>query len=255
MYFGLSPKEVRGLAFDLAKELDLKMPESWTNSKMAGEDWLSGFLKRHKDISIRKPEATSLARATSFNRHNVSAFFEKLKTVLDRHKIVPQNIYNMDETGVTTVQTPDRIIGRCGSKQVGRVVSGERGTLVTLDAAISAVGNSVPPFFIFPRKKFQNHFIINGPVGCGGAGNPSGWMTTDLFPEYLKFFQSHVRAVIENPVLLILDNHVSHLSIKGLDYCKENGIVVLSLPPHCSHKLQPLDRTVFGPFKKAVNGQ
>lgn len=53
----------------------------------------------------------------------------------------------------------------------------------------------------------------------------------------------------------ILDNHVSHLCITGLDYCKVNGIVVLSLPPHCSHKLQPLDRTVFGPFKKSVNGQ
>lgn len=198
MYFGLSPKEVRGLAFDMAKKLEIKTPDSWQNSKMAGEDWLSGFLKRHKDISIRKPEATSLARATSFNRHNVGAFFGKLKIVLDRENIIPQNIYNMDETGVTTVQTPDRIIGRCGSKQVGRVVSGERGTLVTLAAAISAVGNSVPPFFIFPRKKFQTHFITSGPIGCGGAANPSGWMTADIFPEYLKFFQSHVRATIAN---------------------------------------------------------
>ena len=28
---------------------------------------------------------------------------------------------------------------------------------------------------------------------------------------------------------------------------------MLSFPPHCSHKLQPLDRSVFGPFKKYVN--
>lgn len=32
-----------------------------------------------------------------------------------------------------------------------------------------------------------------------------------------------------------------------------NGIVMLSFPPHCSHKLQPLNRSVFGPLKKAVN--
>ena len=35
-----------------------------------------------------------------------------------------------------------------------------------------------------------------------------------------------------------------------LDYCKDNGVVLLSFHPHCSHKLQPLDRTVFGPLKK-----
>ena len=28
---------------------------------------------------------------------------------------------------------------------------------------------------------------------------------------------------------------------------------MLSFPPHCSHKLQPLDRTVYGPFKKYYN--
>lgn len=54
-------------------------------------------------------------------------------------------------------------------------------------------------------------------------------------------------------VLLLLDNHSSHISIQSLDFCKENGIVVLSFPSHCSHKLQPLDRSVYGLFKKAVN--
>lgn len=49
---------------------------------------------------------------------------------------------------------------------------------------------------------------------------------------------------------MILDNHDSHLSIDALDYAKDNGIVMLTIPPHCSHKVQPLDCTVFGPFKK-----
>jgi len=54
-------------------------------------------------------------------------------------------------------------------------------------------------------------------------------------------------------VLLLLDNHDSHLSITALDICKENGVTVLSFPPHCSHKLQPLDRSVYGPLKKYCN--
>uniref|UniRef100_A0A1B0D8L0 DDE-1 domain-containing protein n=1 Tax=Phlebotomus papatasi TaxID=29031 RepID=A0A1B0D8L0_PHLPP len=55
-----------------------------------------------------------------------------------------------------------------------------------------------------------------------------------------------------NPVLLVLDNHQSHLSIAGLKFCVDNGINVLSIPPHSSHKLQPLDRSVYGPFKRAM---
>lgn len=102
-------------------------------------------------------------------------------------------------------------------------------------------------------EKFKKRFVIGGPIGSSGAGNPSGWMNAEHFYEYLVHFQKYARASLENPVLLILDNHESHLSIKGLDFCKDNGIVVLSLPPHYSHKLQPLDRSVFGPFKARVN--
>ena len=51
----------------------------------------------------------------------------------------------------------------------------------------------------------------------------------------------------------LLDNHHSHISLAGIDYCRDNGIVLLSFPPRCSHKLQPLDRSVFGPLKKYVN--
>jgi hypothetical protein len=50
-----------------------------------------------------------------------------------------------------------------------------------------------------------------------------------------------------------LDNNNSHLSIAALDYCKENGVIFLAFPHHCSHKLQPLDRSVFGPLKTNVN--
>lgn len=252
MYFGLSAKETRGLAFYFAKKLNLKVPASWEAARMAGEDWLTSFLKRHRTLSIRKPEATSLARATSFNRTNVERFFALLKSVMDKYRFPAHCIWNMDETGITTVQTPNKVIERRGVKQIGRVTSAERGTLVTLAMAVSATGRSLPPFFIFPRKNFKEHFVNGGPPGCTGEANQSGWMNAEHFVKFLQFFQSHVRASVDALALLILDNHESHLSIAGLDYCKANGIIVLSLPPHCSHKLQPLDRTVYGPLKCTV---
>jgi hypothetical protein len=126
------------------------MPNSWKANKNAGKDWLYGFMRRHPDLSIRKPQATSLSRATSFNVHNVSAFFDNVEEVISRG-ITTDRFWNCDESGFTTVQRPTRIIASKGRKQIGAVTSAERGTLVTVALAVSSIGTSIPPFFVFPR--------------------------------------------------------------------------------------------------------
>ncbi|KAF0765830.1 DDE-1 domain-containing protein [Aphis craccivora] len=139
----------------------------------------------------------------------------------------------VDETGITTVQNPFKIVAQKGKKQIGAITSAERGTLVTMTClAVSAVGNAIPPMFIFPRVNFKDHFIRGGPPGCIGTSNKSGWMQGEEFLKFITHFTNHVRPTIEK---------------------KPNGIVLLPFPQHCSHKLQPLDRSVFGPFKKCIN--
>jgi hypothetical protein len=41
--------------------------------------------------------------------------------------------------------------------------------------------------------------------------------------------------------MLVLDGHESHVNAEFDDYCKENNIITLCLPPHSSHLTQPLD--------------
>ncbi|CAI9732654.1 Pogo transposable element with KRAB domain [Octopus vulgaris] len=187
------------------------------------------------------------------NKTNVAMFFYQLAEVMLRYKFDPFNIYNMDETGITTVQRPDRIISRKGTKQVRKMTSAERGTLVTLACCVNAAGNSIPPFFVFPRKNFRPHFLNNGPSGSDGGANPSGWMFEEQFVKFLQHFVRNVKCSKQSPCLLLLDNHDSHLSIEELSYASDNGITMLSFPPHCTHRLQPLDKAVYGPLKKYTN--
>ncbi|XP_060878158.1 uncharacterized protein LOC132950650 [Metopolophium dirhodum] len=253
MYFGLSPKDVKKLVYEFAIKLDLKIPPSWTKYEFAGDDWFSSFLKRNNTLSIRKPEATSLARAMNFNPVNVKKCMDKYDSVLMKYKFEAHQIYNLDETGITTVQNPGKIVAQKGKKQVGAITSSERGTLVTMCLAVSALENTIPPMFVFPRVNYKDHFIRGGPPGCVGTSNKSGWMQGDQFLEFMQHFVNHVRLTQEKKVLILLDNHESHLYLPVIDFCRENGVVLLSFPPHCSHKLQPLDRSVFGPFKKCIN--
>ena len=149
---------------------------------------------------------------------------------MDRYKFTPNDIWNVDETGVSTVQKPNKVVALKGVKQVGSITSSERGQMITICSAGNATGNFVPPMLVFPRKKFKNHFIRDGPNGCVGAATSSGWMEPETFLLFIKHFVKTVKVNVDHPVLLLLDNQYSYLVIDVLDYCKDNGVVLLSFP-------------------------
>ena len=71
--------------------------------QMASRDWVHGFLKRHSDLSLRQSTATGLGRAMGFNEVQVKRYFNNLEDVITKYQFPSSRIYNMDETGVSTV--------------------------------------------------------------------------------------------------------------------------------------------------------
>jgi hypothetical protein len=120
LYYGLKKKDVRNLAYQYAIKNTVTIPAAWCDEHVSSV-WLSSFLTRKIKLTIRTPQATSLGRATSFNKHNVEMFFANLGKVYDKYNFQCQDTYNVDKTAVTTVQKQTRIIGRKGVKQVGAV--------------------------------------------------------------------------------------------------------------------------------------
>lgn len=248
-FFGLTTKDLRRLVYEIAERDNLKHDFNKDN-RMAGKKWIKGFLKRNSRISLRIPENTSVARAQAFNENNIKAYFTALDSTIREYSFTPENIFNVDESGLSTVQKrPQKIFATKGRKQVGVLSSAERGKHITVVCSMNAIGTFVPPVFIFSRKRFKNELMDNAPPGSKAFCQEKGWMNADIFLKWLQHFAQHTKPSIDKKVLLLLDGHSSHKSLNVLEYAKKNGIVLFCFPAHCSHRVQPLDVGFFGPLQ------
>lgn len=251
-FYGLSLLDLRSLAYQLAERNKIVHPFC-KEKKLAGKDWALDYIKRRKELSLRSPEATSLARAVGFNRVQVGKFFNLLEQELRAKEFHAYQIFNADESGITTVQKPSKVIAQKGCKQVGKVVSAEKGTTTTIVCAMSASGTYVPPMIIFKRKNMNDRLMKGAPHGAIGVPTANGWMDASTFVKYIQHFIKHVKPSQSNPCMLILDGHGSHKSLEAVTLAKENSITLITIPPHTSHKMQPLDVSFYGPLKKRYN--
>ncbi|XP_039280433.1 uncharacterized protein LOC120350563 [Nilaparvata lugens] len=251
MFYGLSTQEARKLAWEMADRNEIQCPVSREQKKMAGKDWLYEFMKHHPNLLLRAPDGCSHARAMGFNKYNVRMFFENYETILSNYPELqdPSRIWNLHETKTETNQRPSRVIAQKGIKQVSKALSGERGTLVTTALIINAAGNTMPSVMVFPRVHFKNHMIAGAPSGTLGLANQTGWMTSSNFVYVIEHFIKFSGCSKSRQMLLICDNHESHLSIEAITLAKSNGLHILTLHPHCTHMMQPLDVGLMQPFQ------
>jgi hypothetical protein len=140
----------------------------------------------------------------------------------------PHRIYNVDEIGLSTVHVPPKILAPRGIKQLGSMTSGERGQNITMIAAINAVSNHLQPMLIFPRVHFKNLMLKGVPVGSKRVANPSGWSNKRLFVEFLDHLIEHAKPSKEEPVLLFLDIHESHVPF--IKKARDTGMIMVTFP-------------------------
>lgn len=85
-------------------------PAQWNRYEMAGEEWLKQFRGRHTDMKLKKPEACSLSKRTSFIKFNVGQFYNNLTKVFQQNPGLGDGTFNLDEKRSSTVQTPQKVL-------------------------------------------------------------------------------------------------------------------------------------------------
>ena len=251
--FPCDQADARKLAYEFAQKKGISGFS--TRKKSAGYYWFVGFLKRHPELSVKKSENLSIARAMGMNETQVLQWFQKYQDVCSRLGIfnVPAHIWNADETGCQNIQKSDKVIGESG-KPTYNVTGGDKGETSTALVCVNALGSAVPPMIIHKGMKVGKLWTNGARHDVVVRASESAYINKELFVEFGELFVKHLRdsgLLDGTPHLLLLDSHYSHLyNITFLELMKKNDVHVMAIPAHTSHWLQPLDRGVFRSFKQ-----
>ncbi|KAF2887451.1 hypothetical protein ILUMI_18721 [Ignelater luminosus] len=125
-----------------------------------------------------------------------------------------------------TRQVP-RVIVETGKRVVGQCVSTERGTTVTFCGIILAAGGTIPPCIYISsctNEKPPFTWLSSREIGVGDHRN------------ICKIIGTHTKS---HEKFTNMFNHKTHVSVDANNYAGNNGIALLSSPPHCTQRCNP----------------
>lgn len=243
-------EQVRYMAEEILKE-------NGSGIQMLSLDWPMRFVKRHPDLKTKFVPPIDKDRVLAQDPRFLAHWFQLYQELCLEHSIKTENQYNMDEKGfMAGVTGKVKVMISKYEKKEHTSQPGSR-EWVTLIECISQSGQALPPYMIFKAKHFQNTWFkaLNGQKGYISVSD-NGWTSNEIGLKWLTDC-FHPNTVNEGTQergeyrLLCLDGHASHISSRVLEFALKERIILLCLPPHSTHILQPLDIGVFCPL--AVN--
>jgi hypothetical protein len=218
-----------------------------------GKNWTSRFVERSDELKMSFNRAKDRQRKKQEDPEIINNWFQLVINTKAKYGIQDKDTYNFDESGfqMGVVGTMKVVTGSERRARPDLVQPGDR-EWVTLIQGISATGVVIPAFIIYKGKvHLSSWYEETGiPDDWVLAVSNNGWTTNELGLEWLKHFDAYTKTrQVGVYRLLILDGHESHNSQEFKDFCEENKIITLCMPPHSSHILQPLDVGCFAPLK------
>jgi 4-hydroxybenzoate polyprenyltransferase len=226
--------------------------ETQGDSSGIGKNWYHRFMKRHSDtIKHKKARLIPRERILKGRGDEIEAFFTRLGGLLKARDIGPSHLYNMDETGLREgFQRDSSIVGSTIQKPQQQPRAGAT-SWVTMIECIRATGQRLQPVVIINGVNVLSTWLPpdfpQWAYGASKSGWTNSWMTSGWLEQV---FERETRPARRSQWrILIMDRHSTHvpveLQLKALEY----HIQLVYLPAHTSHRLQPLDLSVFGALK------
>jgi len=226
--------------------------------KTVGKNWVTKFVKRHLELQSVFNRKLDYQRAECEDPQVIGLWFKLVQDTILQYGVPEEDIYNFDETGFQMgVISTSKVVTTSERRGRPRTVQPGNREWVTSIEAINSKGWAIPPFVIFAGKMHQMAWYQTGlPPTWKIAISENGWTNDELGFQWIQHFYQHTRHASKSKWrLLIFDGYSSHQTAQFRQFCLDNHILTLCMPPHSSHILQPLDVSCFGPLKKAYGSQ
>jgi|SRR5277367_6185611 len=217
-----------------------------------GKKWFQSFMKRNPDISQKHAEYINNARA-AVTEEKIRLWFRDVTEYLGENvKILedPTRIFNMDETAFYLSPVGSLVLAERGKPVYDTFRNSDKDNITTL-ITVSAAGCIAPSMTVFKYERIPTAIPKAAPKEWGIGKTENGWMTGESFYEYFaNIFQPYLEEnQIPLPVIVFFDGHTSHLTLPLSNFCRDNQIILVCLPPNTTHIMQPLDVSFFFPLK------
>jgi hypothetical protein len=146
------------------------------------------FLERNPQYHRRRRRALDVERSCALDKGVVEAWFQDYIHVINENGILPEDIYNFDETGFQIGVGKDQwIITREPKRKIfnGSVTNRES---VTVMEAVSATGFVCPPLFILSAKQMLLRWFDAIQTDEHLAISDTGYINDILALQWIRLF-------------------------------------------------------------------
>ena len=227
-----------------------------TTTQTVSEKWVYNFINRHDEIKTRFSRRYNHKRAKCEDPKIIQEWFDRIQITIMQHGIAYEDIYNFDETGFAMglVATAKVVTRAEMTSQPFLIQPGNREWVTSIEC-INSTGWVLPPCIIFKGKVHIEGWYQDTalPHNWHIEVSDNGWTTDKIGLRWLQkvFIPTTTSHMTGKYRLLVLDGHGSHLTPQFDQICSENDIILICMPAHSSHLLQPLDVGCFSPLKRA----
>ncbi|ODM21664.1 hypothetical protein SI65_02508 [Aspergillus cristatus] len=226
------------------------------NIQTVGVNWVYNFIQRQDELKTKYSQRYNHQRAKNEDPKIIQEWFDRVQITIMQHGIALEDIYNFDETGYAMgLIATAKVVTR--AEMTGRpflVQPGNRERVTSIEC-INSTGWALPPCIIFKGKvHIEGWYQYEAlPRNWRIEVSDNGWTNDQIGPQWLQntFIPATNSCTTGKYRLLILDGHGSHLTPQFDEICSQNDIILICMPAHSSHLLQPLDVGCFSPLKRA----
>lgn len=239
----LSGPIIQGKAMELHKKMN------GDPAFQASTGWLHRFKNRH---GIRQLDISG--EKLSSNSSIVVEYKQEFSAMVNSRKLVREQVYNCDETGLNWKALPDKTLATMSEKSApGFKMQKDR---ITVMVCSNASGSHKLPLFVLGKSKnpraFKNLNMNALPVNYSSQKN--AWMSQDIFITWFhNIFVPSVRSHLEkiglpSEAMLFMDNAPTHPNSQLKSDCGK--ITCHFLPANTTALIQPMDQGVIESMKR-----